>query len=171
MPCSSSAIEISLEIMPTIDTGIAYGVTRFQPSLKNSKYCRSATSMPPAPLPTSTPAPGSFEPQPGVVPRLARGDDGDQRRLRVAARIGPPAAFVPRRARLGDAAASSIVMRGTGAATVQGKGEASNSVIARVALQPRLTWLQNRSRPTPKGDTTPIPVIATRGTAAAPMSL
>ena len=36
IPCSSSAIEISLEIIPTIDTGIAYGVTRFQPSLKNS---------------------------------------------------------------------------------------------------------------------------------------
>ena len=64
MPCSSSAIEISLEIMPTIDTGIAYGVTRFQPSVKNSKYCRSATSMPPAPLPTSTPAPGSFSRRP-----------------------------------------------------------------------------------------------------------
>ena len=64
MPCSSSAIEISLEIMPTIDTGMAYGVTRFQPSLKNSKYCRSATSMPPAPLPTSTPAPGSFSRSP-----------------------------------------------------------------------------------------------------------
>ena len=64
MPCSSSAIEISLEIMPTIETGIAYGVTRFQPSLKNSKYWRSATSMPPAPLPTSTPAPGSFRRSP-----------------------------------------------------------------------------------------------------------
>ena len=36
MPWSSSAIEISLEIIPTIDTGIAYGVTRFQPSVKNS---------------------------------------------------------------------------------------------------------------------------------------
>ena len=38
MPCSSRAIEISLESMPTIETGIAYGVTRFQPSVKNSKY-------------------------------------------------------------------------------------------------------------------------------------
>jgi hypothetical protein len=45
--------------MPTMETGMAYGVTRFQPSLKNSAYCRSATSMPPAPLPTSTPVPGS----------------------------------------------------------------------------------------------------------------
>ena len=36
MPWISSAMEISLEIMPTIETGIAYGVTRFQPSLKNS---------------------------------------------------------------------------------------------------------------------------------------
>jgi hypothetical protein len=64
MPCSSRAIEISLEIMPTIDTGIAYGVTRFQPSVKNSKYDRSATSIPPAPLPTSTPAPGSLRRRP-----------------------------------------------------------------------------------------------------------
>jgi hypothetical protein len=64
MPCSSSAIEISLEIIPTIDTGIAYGVTRFQPSLKNSWYWRSATSIPPAPLPTSTPAPGSLRHKP-----------------------------------------------------------------------------------------------------------
>ena len=36
MPCSWSAIEISLEIMPTIEMGIAYGVTRFHPSVKNS---------------------------------------------------------------------------------------------------------------------------------------
>ena len=64
MPCSSSAMEISLEIIPTIETGIAYGVTRFQPSVKNSAYCRSATSMPPAPLPTSTPASGSFRRRP-----------------------------------------------------------------------------------------------------------
>ena len=32
------AIEISLEIMPTIDTGMAYGVTRFHSPLKNSEY-------------------------------------------------------------------------------------------------------------------------------------
>ena len=41
MPCNSSAIEISLEIIPTIETGMAYGVTRFQPcgsGLKNSAY-------------------------------------------------------------------------------------------------------------------------------------
>ena len=36
IPCRPSAIEISLEIIPTIETGMAYGVTRFQPSLKNS---------------------------------------------------------------------------------------------------------------------------------------
>ena len=35
------------------------------------------------------------------------------------------------------------------------------SVIARVALQPRRTFCQKRSRPTPYGDTTPMPVIAT----------
>src|SRR5204863_3961936 len=51
---------------------------------------------------------------------------------------------------------------GTGAATVQGKAEASKSTIARVALQPRLTCVQKRSRPAPNGETTPMPVIATR---------
>jgi hypothetical protein len=35
-------------------------------------------------------------------------------------------------------------------------------VIARVALQPRPTWRQNTSRPTPYGETTPMPVMATR---------
>ena len=52
---------------------------------------------------------------------------------------------------------------GTGAATAHGNADASKSVIARVALQPRLTWRQKQSRPTPYGDTTPMPVIATRG--------
>jgi len=36
-------------------------------------------------------------------------------------------------------------------------------VIARVPLSPRLTASQNTSRPAPNVDTTPIPVIATRG--------
>ena len=36
-------------------------------------------------------------------------------------------------------------------------------MIARVPLQPRLTWSQKRSRPTPNGETTPMPVITTRG--------
>jgi hypothetical protein len=60
---------------------------------------------------------------------------------------------------------------GTGAATVHGKGEASKSTIVRVALHPRLTWRQNWSRPTPNGDTTPMPVIATRGEAIGVISL
>src|SRR5262245_34135745 len=34
--------------------------------------------------------------------------------------------------------------------------------MARVPLQPRLTWVQNRSRPMPKGETTPMPEITTR---------
>jgi hypothetical protein len=58
--------------------------------------------------------------------------------------------------------ASAIDTAGTGAATVQAKGDASKSVIERVALQPRLTFCQNRSRPTPYGETMPMPVIATR---------
>ena len=59
MPLRPSAIEISLETIPTIDTGMAYGVTFFQLSVKYSSYWRSATSIPPAPLPTRTPADGS----------------------------------------------------------------------------------------------------------------
>ncbi len=58
---------------------------------------------------------------------------------------------------------SSMETGGTGAATVQPYGVASNSVMARVALQPFLIWSQNLSRPTPKGETTPMPVIATEG--------
>ena len=42
---------------------------------------------------------------------------------------------------------------------------ASNSVIARVPLHPRLTLSQKRSRPTPNGDTTPI-LALDAGTAA-----
>ena len=34
--------------------------------------------------------------------------------------------------------------------------------MAFVPLQPRLTWLQNRSRPTPNGETTPMPVMTMR---------
>jgi hypothetical protein len=78
-PCSSSAIEISLEIIPTIDTGMAYGVTRFWPSPKNSAYCRSATSMPPAPLPTSTPPPGSASRSPASAHASRGGHHGDER--------------------------------------------------------------------------------------------
>src|SRR5688572_15189414 len=49
------------------------------------------------------------------------------------------------------------------AATRDGSSEASKSAISRVALQPRLMWSQKRSRPTPNGDTTPIPLTTTRG--------
>lgn len=58
---------------------------------------------------------------------------------------------------------------GTAAATWQGKVEASNSVIARVPLCPFLIASQNFSRPAPKAETTPIPVIATRGWATVPI--
>ena len=119
--------------------------------------------MPPAPLPTSTPAARLAEPQAGILPRFARGDDGDQRRFRVAPRVGPTGAIAARLRRpFHDHHRVVDRDRGTGAATVHGNGDASKSVIARVALQPRLTWRQNRSRPTPYGDTTPMPVIATR---------
>jgi hypothetical protein len=50
----------------------------------------------------------------------------------------------------------------TGAATRHAKSDASNSVMARVPLQPPLTNCQNRSRPTPNGETTPMPVITIR---------
>ena len=50
---------------------------------------------------------------------------------------------------------------GTAAATRQGNPLVSNSVMARVPLWPRVTQSQNRSRPTPKGETTPIPLMTT----------
>src|SRR5690349_20820888 len=52
---------------------------------------------------------------------------------------------------------------GTGAATLHGYVDTSNSVIARVPLCPVLMAFQNVSRPAPKADTTPMPVIAMRG--------
>lgn len=58
---------------------------------------------------------------------------------------------------------SSIVMPVTGAATREENSAASNSAMARVALHPPRTWSQNRCRPMPKGDTTPMPVMTTRG--------
>ena len=61
------------------------------------------------------------------------------------------------------AGTSSIETPVTGAATRDASSDASNSAIARVPLQPRLMCSQKRSRPTPKGDTTPIPVMTTRG--------
>ena len=48
------------------------------------------------------------------------------------------------------------------AATRQANSDASNSVMARVPLQPALTCCQNRSRPTPNGETTPMPVMTMR---------
>ena len=78
--------------------------------------------------------------------------------------VHPPSRSVNREA-------SSMVTAGTGAATVHGKGDASKSAIARVALQPRRTWRQKQSRPTPNGDTTPIPVIATRGVRRSHLSI
>ena len=56
-----------------------------------------------------------------------------------------------------------MLIGGSGAATWQANAEASNSSIARVPLTPRVTWSQKRSRPTPNGDTTPMPVMAMRG--------
>ena len=59
MPRRRSEIEISLDSIPTIETGIAYGVTLRPRSRKKSWYCRSPTSIPPPPLPITTPASGS----------------------------------------------------------------------------------------------------------------
>jgi len=53
---------------------------------------------------------------------------------------------------------------------VHGNGEASKSVMARVALQPRETCVQNRSRPTPYGDTAPIPLMTTRDALPPPIT-
>jgi hypothetical protein len=45
----------------------------------------------------------------------------------------------------------------TAAATRQARSLASNSVMARMPLQPRLMWSQYRWRPAPNGETTPMP--------------
>src|SRR5262245_24834369 len=65
-----------------------------------------------------------------------------------------------------SAGTSSIVTGGTDAATRHPRSVASNSVIARVPLQPRLMHSQNRSRPTPKGETAPMPVMTILGESA-----
>src|SRR5438034_682386 len=54
MPCRRREMEISLDTMPTMEIGIAYGVTFLPRSTKKSKYCRSPTSMPTPPLPVIT---------------------------------------------------------------------------------------------------------------------
>ena len=58
MPRNPSEIETSLEIIPTMPTAMAYGVTCLPPAVKKSRYCASPTSMPPPPLPMMTPALG-----------------------------------------------------------------------------------------------------------------
>src|SRR4051812_37326164 len=55
-----------------------------------------------------------------------------------------------------------MVTPSTGAATRHVELDTSNSSMARVPLHPRLTQSQKRSRPTPNGDTTPIPLMTTR---------
>ena len=90
MPCSPSAMEISLDTMPTIETGIAYGVTRLQAAgvvlavlpLGDVDAARAAADH-------DARRRGSPMREAGVVPGFARGEHGDQRRPRVAARIRP----------------------------------------------------------------------------------
>src|SRR5580765_8591464 len=64
---------------------------------------------------------------------------------------------------LGSATDSPASPQATRAATRHPNVDASKSVIVRVALQPPRTWSQKRSRPMPNGDTTPMPVMTTRG--------
>ena len=113
--------------------------------------------MPPPPLPMSTPAPGSPARRPASRHASRAGNDAEQRRARVALRIG--AAVLS--SSPSSSSASSIETGGTQAATWQGYVETSNCVMARVPLQPRLTCCQKRSRPTPNGETTPMPLMTT----------
>src|SRR5690348_11006011 len=124
--------------------------------------------MPPAPLPTTTPMFSVW----GSMPASANASRAARTAMRetFAYRRGsarpPPlpwAASSPRSAPSAPAAASDA--SGTDARTRDVNCDASNSVTARVPLRPRLTDDQNRSRPTPNGETTPMPVIATRGSA------
>src|SRR5689334_11383498 len=120
--------------------------------------------MPPAPLPISTPAPGSDKRRPASCQASLAAITAISDALEYRRGSGRPLRSPrPFGARSAISTASSIETGGTGAATAHGNCEASNSVIARVALQPRLTWRQKLSRPTPYGETTPMPVIATRG--------
>src|SRR5215510_8208478 len=140
-------------------TAIAYGVTCRPPEVKKSSYCFSPTSMPPPPVPIRTPAlvspyerPASFH-----ASRAAITPNNAAREYRFGS-ARPSDSLSP-----SIGAADSIDTGGTDAATRHGKLDASNCVMARVPLTPRLTLRQKQSRPAPKGDTTPIPLMTTRG--------
>ena len=120
MPRSRSEIEISLDIMPTIETGIAYGVT-LRPSLDEEVVVLPLADVDAAAAAADDHAGARLAgAEAGVVPRFARGDDADQRRARIALRIGAMLGDPDRRRRRSPAR-SSIVTPVTGAATRQAK--------------------------------------------------
>ena len=85
-----SEIEISLETMPTIDTGMAYGVTL--PAVDEEVVVLALADVDAAAAAADEHAGARLvDPQAGVVPRLARGDDADERGARIALRIGAAA--------------------------------------------------------------------------------
>src|SRR4029453_640030 len=159
MPGRPSGIEISLETMPQMPTAIAYGVTCRPPEVKKSSYCFSPTSMPPPPVPISTRAlispydrPASFH-----ASRAAITPNSAAREYRFGS-ARPCDSWSP-----SMGAADSIDTGGTDAAPRTGKVDPANVVMARVPLTPPLTLRQKQSRPAPNGDTTPIPLMTTRG--------
>ena len=88
MPRSRSEIEISLDTMPTIDIGIAYGVT-LRAALDEEIVVLPLADVDAAAAAADHDAGVRLaDRQPGVVPRLARGDHADQRGARIALRIG-----------------------------------------------------------------------------------
>src|SRR5947208_4355437 len=56
----------------------------------------------------------------------------------------------------------SALKPATSPAIWEGRPAASNFVMRRTPLTPRLRWSQNASIPIPRGDTTPRPVATTR---------
>ena len=160
MPRRRSEIEISLDTMPTIDTGMAYGVT-FLPLLDEEVVVLPFADVDAAAAAADDDAGVRLaDAQAGIGPRFARGDDADERGARVALGIGAVA-------RVPDVVALErrhIVDRDAGDGRRDAAGELRRveSVIARVPLQPPLTCSQKRSRPTPNGETTPMPVMTMR---------
>ena len=87
MPRSRSEIEISLDTMPTMETGIAYGVT-FRAALDEEIVILALADVDAAAAAADDHARvGLADAQAGVRPRFARGDDADERGARVALRI------------------------------------------------------------------------------------
>ena len=117
MPRRPSEIEISLDTMPQMPTAIAYGVTCRPPVVKKSSVLLLADVDAAAAAADEHAGIRLARAQAGIAPRLARRNHAEQRRARVALRIGAAILTVRRRR---ASARRSIDTGGTDAATRQG---------------------------------------------------